>query len=1123
MVQTSHETVLQQDELCLEGFRLQRLEVYNWGTFNQRIWRLTASGGSSLLTGANGSGKSTLVDALLTLLVPPQRRTYNLASGSEKRRERDERTYIQGAWGKQKDLENNRSKPQYLRASDTHSVLLAVFENAKLQQTLTLAQVLWLEESEAQRLFFVATRPLSIDEHFRLRGSPKELRKQFKAHDIEVYDRFAKYSQRFRQFFALCSEKALDLFNQIVSMKEIGSLNTFVREHMLEKTDAQGRIRQLRENFENLTRAHDAIQLAGRQLAILEPLVQDALKYTDLQKRILTANRCSELVSAYMAQRKLSLLEEALDSSRQQLVSAQAHSQTLQQTLEELELRIIDLRVAIDKDAVGQRLEQLESEIKLVRQRCDEQKRQAEKYSRLASQLDLPAYEDEKTFYATRQRAVPLQQNIVKRQLQLRSECDQQIQQELKCKEESTALERELLSLRNRTSQIPGEDIAIRARMAAELHLTEEQLPFVGELLRVRSSEQRWEPAIERLLRGFGLRLLVADEYYPKVSRYVDKTHLGGRLVYLHVRGPRIPRQHERLSADSLYHKLEVKPDTAFTSWLNAELLDAHNYRCCETLEEFQRCHLAVTINGQIKRGQVQHEKDDRSELGNRRRYVLGWNNKEKQETLKRELDLCRSKLKDINERVERIEIQQKDLQKQEDSLRQLMEIERFGAIDFRKSNNQLSNLHMQLQDLKESSTHLKTLTHQKQEAETMRETYQHEYNLATSEVTTLTRDIDACSRQIEDCRHQFDEATLAQEVPLLEWMQKDLKDRERERGGALSLMTINDLRDRLRQFYYNRANSLQGQANQQGQLIVNRMRDSLQTSPSLEQEMDASIDALPEYRRAYERVRHEDLPRYQRSFKALLNEKIVTDIGSFQAALKQQEEDIRESIRHLNGPLSSIGYIDATYIRLNCEVTRDADIREFRNLLKDCLPDVGQANTPDANETSFQHIRTLLQRFDEQSSWTQKVTNVRNWLDFSASELYRENNAQKRYYSDSSGQSGGQKVKLAYTILASAIAYQYGLDQMDARERTLRFVAIDEAFSRSDERNAQYAMQLFRQLDLQVLIVTPLDKIHIAEPYIVACHFVTNTEEENDSKVYNLTHAEYLERKQAWKTLEAQ
>ena len=73
-----------------EGFRLEGLEIYNWGTFNRHIWSLNPAGGTSLLTGANGSGKSTLVDALLTLLVPWSKRSYNLASGSEKTRERDE-------------------------------------------------------------------------------------------------------------------------------------------------------------------------------------------------------------------------------------------------------------------------------------------------------------------------------------------------------------------------------------------------------------------------------------------------------------------------------------------------------------------------------------------------------------------------------------------------------------------------------------------------------------------------------------------------------------------------------------------------------------------------------------------------------------------------------------------------------------------------------------------------------------------------------------------------------------------------------------------------------------------------------------------------------------------------
>ena len=49
------------------GYRLQHLEVFNWGTFDGHVWRLTAGGETALLTGDIGSGKSTLVDALTTL------------------------------------------------------------------------------------------------------------------------------------------------------------------------------------------------------------------------------------------------------------------------------------------------------------------------------------------------------------------------------------------------------------------------------------------------------------------------------------------------------------------------------------------------------------------------------------------------------------------------------------------------------------------------------------------------------------------------------------------------------------------------------------------------------------------------------------------------------------------------------------------------------------------------------------------------------------------------------------------------------------------------------------------------------------------------------------------------
>ena len=54
----------------LTGFRLDRLEVFNWGTFDERVWVLRTDGRNGLLTGDIGSGKSTLVDAITTLVVP---------------------------------------------------------------------------------------------------------------------------------------------------------------------------------------------------------------------------------------------------------------------------------------------------------------------------------------------------------------------------------------------------------------------------------------------------------------------------------------------------------------------------------------------------------------------------------------------------------------------------------------------------------------------------------------------------------------------------------------------------------------------------------------------------------------------------------------------------------------------------------------------------------------------------------------------------------------------------------------------------------------------------------------------------------------------------------------------
>ena len=79
--------------------------------------------------------------------------------------------------------------------------------------------------------------------------------------------------------------------------------------------------------------------------------------------------------------------------------------------------------------------------------------------------------------------------------------------------------------------------------------------------------------------------------------------------------------------------------------------------------------------------------------------------------------------------------------------------------------------------------------------------------------------------------------------------------------------------------------------------------------------------------------------------------------------------------------------------------------------------------------------------------------------------------------------------------------------------ESCVRCVVIDEAFGRGDDESTQFGLDLFKKLNLQLLIVTPMQKIHVIENYIHSVHYVSNPEG-NESQIRNLSIEEYKEEK---------
>lgn len=1103
--------MLQLDEEQRGGFRLQALEIYNWGTFNGRVWKIEPGGSTALLTGANGSGKSTLVDALLTLLVPSRRRSYNQASGSEKRGERDEKSYVRGAYGRVRDEETLRGVVKNLRTTSDYSVLLAAFANEQLDQQVTLAQLFYWKDDALARHYMVAQRRLTIVDDLQIATTPSDLLKGLKRSEVDVSDSFQHYSQKIIKLFRLRSEKALDLFNQTVSLKEIGGLNDFVRQHMLEKTDVAEKIGQLRETYQNLTSAHDAIAKAERQIALLAPLLADSEQRAQLLGRIHEAERCAAVAPAFFAQRRRDLIDRELRRLQGELDAHQNIAEQLRARLEDLRHQELDLNAAITNDRVGQQIEQLRRDGQHVSQRMMEKKKRAKEYDDLAHKLTLPLYTDHPTFVENLRKAQDAIAPVERRIGAIVGERDTLKQREGQLLGSIAKLRDEIESLRQRRSRIPSELVALRERMAQALRIDEGDLPFVGELLKVREVSRPWEGAIERLLHGYGCQMLVAERHYRTVVGYVESTNLRGRLVFLRADPQRTTRSVPP-GPDSLFAQLEVKPDADLHDWLRADLIDGWDYVCCADLEQFQRERRALTIGGQIKHGGARHEKDDRRRLGDPASYVLGWDNRETIEALEREQATEQAALHSVQDAISALDFERDHLSGKRDLLHALVSKADFAAIDWHAEEQRGRELSAQIAELEASSDRLAKLHAQLAEVRALIKAADTDLQRALMVAASYQAQQGAFGKQRAKC-----DAMLAQAPEDLALLAPQIEADQRER--PFSLDNADEVLRQVEQSYNNRANSLRGQAGSLENAMIGRMTNFKRDYPEDTSDMDGTLESLDEYRRMHERLLGDDLPAHRKRFKAWLDDKVITAIVAFQSVLEKQVSEYRESIAVLNESLRTIAYTSATYILLTADANRDVDIQGFRSALRSCIPDVGQRSA-ETNELSFQRIRALIDRFDKEERWAAKVTDVRNWLDFAAEERYEADGAVKNYYSDSSGKSGGQKAKLAYTILASAIAYQYGLDQDAQQRNTFRFVVVDEAFSKSDETNARYAMNLFRQLNLQLLVVTPLDKTHVVEPYIAACHFVANTQEENDSRVINMTIAQYQQQKAIFASL---
>lgn len=1104
------------------GTRLAWVELYNWGTFHNKVARLDLDGGNTLLTGNIGAGKSTLVDALTSLVSAPNKVTYNQAAGAT-RTERSVRSYALGQYRNVPDEHDGSQKPEYLRTpAGNVSVILAGFARHRVgalpgvaPEMVTVGLVITFTggatalSATPVRTYLLAPGSLGVKTHLLGHDTLSALRKAIKIAGGQWWeDSFQQYQAAAIRALNV-TRQGLATFTQTVSMKQVGDLTGFVRNHMLDHADMSRDVEAMLGHYEDLLTAHDRVVDARRQLEALDKVRDDAGAYDRTADRLAVAGEVRSIIDPRVDNIRHDQYAAIIAEQDRLLPGLRARLAEAEGQLRLAGERIVDLQVQIQ--AAGGADLQLASKVvtdaeEAVRAAVATRRELAE----LASRASIAAPDDVTEFGAFRAVLQARLAELTAAERSFRTREYEAMRATHAARDELRAIDAEVAQADMRASNIPDAHARRRDELADELGIAPAELPFAGELLRV--TEPRWELAAERLTRPFALTLLVPHELAPAAAGWIDRRDMGMKFVFIDV--PETdPAPAGTARPDTVAGMLAVRGGTRYSRWLAAEVARRYPHVCVPEGRDLTLHRRAVSRAGQIRDG-GRHEKDDRPGSSDRRRFVLGW------ETAARRQHL-RSIRPAAERALEAAEAAAGDLDQKKDAHKAAVYAAR--------------QLHERFTDPAAVDVPAVEQVH--------RDAAAHRDQLAADPALAELNTLLGLAQQAQAHREQ-DKSRAQRQA----WQAEQVRNAA---ATARSKLTVTDIiLSGAGQVLWDELLSTVGPAPQDvtdverwGRTLTaaleQRVASSRATLERIGRDLTTSMHAYKnEWPKHCEEVdpkdletRHvllarrtaleeDDLPTWQGQFKERLEKNAIQEIASFNRKLERAAATITSRLSVIKNALFTVDYHLGTYIQLDKADTVDQDVRSFRAEMREITTGAVGQDGDTYSEERFLLVRDLLDRFtgretsaEKDRRWVAKVTDVRQWFTFAATERARETDELIERYTDSDGKSGGQKEKLAYTILAASLAYQYGL--AEGEQDAFRFVMIDEAFGRGSETSTEFGLSLFASLGLQLLVVTPLQKIRTIEPHVSAVGYVQSKGDGTDrrtSELVSMSITEWVE-----------
>lgn len=1092
------------------GFRLDELQIQNFGTYDGPPSAIRFDRGGAIFTGRNGVGKTTAIDAFRMLIA--QEPSFNDATTPEsKKRDRDIRTYYQGVLGKVQREGQNEYRVLRPYEERKFMAILGIFSDAHghIISAARLVQYDPQGQGNSQRYILSSDR-LDLARDFARFDTVRAIRAALADKRVRVYDTFNAYRTALSAVFGIADPKqAWALFERAIGSKTVDNLTEFMRDLILPGSILAQTADQLVQSTVALDDAYQTVKLDEAKLQRLQRIVReiDELEHSFQENSRLRRLQALQRLAAILILARA--IRTDLTKRRAEFASTTREHETASGLRDSLARRVSDLELQ-ERALAGQRVSDWRGEIEL---RSNRIAAVTSDLAKLAASLAAfgalegvsfeecrhteAQWEGIKATLREKAGAAPGRTAAMDKELAKLSTGIAGLETEIGNRQI------DLQAAERSKSNLPRHLIEVREQLADILGVSTSALPFFGELVRVSPAAARegWEGALNRLLGNQARRLLVPDRLYAEAAAAIDGRHLGVRLEY-----DRVDAQPWRETAhgqDRVAGKLDVRKDSEFAGHVRHVLDSRYDHACFAAADDgFRRARRALTKAGQSKDGD-RHVKDDRKHIDDRASFALGWDTAERMAMLAHDMQRLKQELQTTTETKVQLRGRRDRLMLQANNMLQLADsLGEFQSVDVARLEREIHE----------------------------RETWIEEATAQNPDYVAITAALDKASAALGDASdkerglgnklavddHKIKEQTkrlLALDaergkrgVPLSAWRGYRHAALEIDRRADIFVVdpkAANALGDGIWEAIRGRLDeALQKQADRRATTISSLVRlaqDYLREFTSegshlaaarLEQEDASGI--RQDWRQRQVTIESRELIRHRERLQRAMTDAIDNGIVNVKTQLEKERMEIRDTIQGINETLRAVTYdpVHGTRIRFVAHDSVSQRIAAFTRDLRQVTDDwIG--NRDGSIEDRYLKTKRFIDQVKdvpENATWRRDVLDSRRWFTFVAQEYKVHGDGSEEVVNDydgASGSSGGQKERLAMTVMAAGLAWRFSMVNATAAARSFRVLMLDEAFKNSHDDTTRALLDLFKAFGFQMVFAMPSKSLAVVANHV--------------------------------------